>query len=54
MRQLHLVAGAANSFLQELNEYNIINYDIKPGETIYGLIGTGGINYDPISVKIKE
>jgi hypothetical protein len=50
-----VVAGSANTnFFDELNEYNIINYNIQPGETIYGIIGTGGINYDPLNVKIKE
>jgi len=50
-----VVAGSANTnFFDELSEYNIINYNLQPGETIFGIIGTGGINYDPLHVKIKE
>lgn len=49
------VAGSGNSnMLMELNEYNILNKDIKKGETIYGIIGIRDIGYSPISVRLKE
>ena len=47
-------AGTANKkMLKELNEYNILDKDIKKGETVYGIIGVGNMGYDPISVKLR-
>jgi hypothetical protein len=45
-------AGAANqNFLKELKAFNMINKTIKPGETVYGLIGFRDIGYAPLSLK---
>ncbi|MEN8251802.1 MAG: hypothetical protein ABFS32_22975 [Bacteroidota bacterium] len=49
------MAGSANkNMLNELNEYNIMNRDIQRGETIYGIIGVRDMDYNPISVKLRE
>lgn len=49
-----VVAGNANKrFLEELGKYSLINREIKPGETVYGLVCIQDFNYDPLSVKVK-
>jgi len=49
------VAGSANTnLLKELNEFNVLNRDIKVGETIYGIIGIREMGYNPLSVKMKK
>ncbi len=49
-----LTAGSANKkFLKELTEYTILNKDIPPGGTIYGLIGIRDVGFNPITVKRK-
>ncbi|MDJ1501878.1 hypothetical protein [Xanthocytophaga agilis] len=46
-----MVAGNVNKrFVEELGKYSLINREIKPGETVYGLVFT----YDPLSVRIKR
>jgi hypothetical protein len=46
-------AGGANqNFLKELNTFNLINKTIKPGETVYGIIGIRDIGYNPINIKV--
>jgi hypothetical protein len=48
------VAGTANKkFLDELNRFNVINKTVKPGETVYGLIGIRDIGYNPISLRFR-
>jgi hypothetical protein len=48
-----IVAGSANkNFRNELLENSIIDRDIKPGETFYGLIGITDNSYLPLSIKI--
>jgi len=47
------IASKANkNMLKELNEYNILNKDIKKGETVYGIFGVKNIGFSPISVKM--
>jgi hypothetical protein len=49
------VAGTANqSFLEELNQFSLINKTIEPGQTVYGLIAVRDIGFTPISVKVKD
>jgi hypothetical protein len=49
-----LTAGGANQkFLQELVKFDLINKTIKPGETVYGLIGIRDSGYNPISLKFR-
>lgn len=48
-------AGGANKkFLAELDKFNLINKTIKPGETVYGLIGIRDIGYNPISLRFRS
>lgn len=50
-----LVASDANIDLyKELDEYSILDKELKKGDTVYGLIGIGGIGYDPIHIRLKE
>jgi hypothetical protein len=47
-------AGAANKkFLQELQKFDLVNKTIKPGETVYGLIGIRDTGYNPIFLKFR-
>ena len=48
-----IVAGSANkNFMKELVENSIIDREIKPGETFYGLIGISDNSYMPLTLKI--
>ena len=48
-----IVAGSANKrFREELIEYSIIEREIKPGETFYGLIGISDNSYMPLTLKM--
>lgn len=50
-----LIAGDANAkLLDELKLYNLIGRDIKPGETVYGIIGVRDMGYSPITVEVTE
>ncbi|SMG48802.1 hypothetical protein SAMN05661096_03523 [Marivirga sericea] len=50
-----LIAGDANTkLLDELRLYNLIGKDIKPGETVYGIIGVRDIGYSPITVEVTK
>jgi hypothetical protein len=47
-------AGSANkSLLQELNNYNLINRDIQPGEVVYGIIGIRSEDYNALTIEMK-
>ena len=47
-----IVAGSANKrFREELVEYSIVEREIKPGETFYGLIGISDNSYMPLTLK---
>ncbi len=49
------VAATANKrFLSELNEYNILDRNIRPGDTDFGIIGVQNSNFGPISVRLKN
>ncbi len=49
------LAGTSNTkLLEELNAYNILNRDIKKGETVYGIIGIKERGYNPISIKTTK
>lgn len=46
------IAATANShFKKEMQEYNILEQDIKPGETAYGLIGMQTPDFAPLTLK---
>lgn len=50
-----LVAGSANkNMLNELMEFNILNRDIQPGETVYGIIGIRDMGYVPLTIKMLK
>ena len=47
-----LVASKANNdFNQELLQNDVLFLDIKPGETVYGLVGFKNIDFAPLSLK---
>jgi len=49
-----LVANTANSkLLKELEDYDIMGKEIKPGETIYGIIGVQDGDYSPLTIRKK-
>ncbi|MFM9841287.1 MAG: hypothetical protein ACKVOQ_23685 [Cyclobacteriaceae bacterium] len=49
------VAGTANqNFLRELNEFNLINKTIAPGQTVFGLIGINDIGYNPVRLVVSD
>lgn len=49
------VAGSANqNFLRELNEFNLINKKIAPGQTVFGLIGINDIGYNPVKLVVTD
>jgi len=48
-----IIAGSANKrFREELIEYSIIDREIKPGETFYGLIGISDNTYMPLTLQM--
>lgn len=48
-----LVASNANKkFSNELIQYDIINKEINPGETVYGLVGFRNLEYGTLSLKL--
>jgi len=50
-----ITAGSANSkLLKELNQYNIINRDILPGEFVYGIIGIHSADYNTLTIRMKQ
>ncbi|MEQ9264849.1 MAG: hypothetical protein RLN81_06480 [Balneolaceae bacterium] len=49
------VAGSANGkLLEELNEYDILDRPINPGETVYGIIGIKDTGYNPLTIQIRD
>ncbi len=49
------IAGSANkNFENELNQYNLLERDIAPGETAHGLIGLSTDIAAPITLKWKR
>jgi hypothetical protein len=49
------VAATANKhLLQELEQYNILDRDIAPGETVFGIIGVRHSGYGAITVHLKN
>ncbi len=49
------VAATANKrLLEELTEYNILDKDIRPGDTVFGIIGIRNSGFGPISVRLKN
>lgn len=46
-----LATSANKNLLEELEENNIVNKTLLPGETAYGIIGIPHIGYDPITIK---
>ncbi|HLN54136.1 MAG TPA: hypothetical protein VK212_10545 [Lentimicrobium sp.] len=50
-----ITASSANGNLfRDLSEYNIMGKDIRPGETVYGLLAISQFGYDPISIRFTE
>lgn len=45
-------AGANKKLYYELTQYDVMGKDIRPGETLYGLIAISEYGYDPISLKL--
>ncbi|MEO0899929.1 MAG: hypothetical protein AAFY71_26180 [Bacteroidota bacterium] len=49
-----LVARNSNKkLLAELEDYNLLNKEIAPGETIYGILAVRDVGYDPVQVKLR-
>jgi len=49
------VAATANKrLLSELNDFNILDRDIGPGDTVFGIIGVRNSGYGPISARLKS
>lgn len=47
------IAASANSnFKKEMEAYSIVNKEIKPGDTLYGLIAIQNTDFLPLSIKI--
>ncbi len=47
-----LISGSANNNLKkELIQYEILFRDIKPGETVFGLVGFRNLDYVPLIIK---
>lgn len=49
-----MASSSNNKMLNELITYDILNKDVKKGETIYGLIGIRSYGYNPISLKLTK
>lgn len=50
-----LVAANANKKLYtELEQYDILNRNIQPGETVFGLVGFSGLDYAPLLLKLTK
>lgn len=48
-----ITAGSANKkFFNELMDYDIMHRDIRPGETVYGLVGFKNMDYTPLTIKL--
>jgi hypothetical protein len=47
-------ASANKHFKMELEEYDILDREIKVGETVYGLIGVQLEGFDPLYLKMKD
>jgi len=48
-----LAASTANKkFKQDLLDYNLLGKKIKPGETVYGLLGIRSKMYNSIYIKL--
>ncbi|HEY5590734.1 MAG TPA: hypothetical protein VIK55_06910 [Paludibacter sp.] len=47
-------ASANRKLLNELNQYDLINRDVKKGETVYGIIGIRDNGFNPISLIITK
>ena len=49
------VAATANKrLLDELDRYNILDKDIAPGDTVFGIISVQNSGFGPISVRLKN
>ena len=49
------IAATANKrLLHELSDYNILDRDINPGETVYGIIGVQHSGFGPITARLKN
>ena len=46
-----IASGANSHFRKELEEYNIVGKEIKPGETAYGLIAIQSPDFAPLTIK---
>jgi hypothetical protein len=50
-----IVAGSSNAKLkQEFNDFSLYTKDIKPGETIYGIVSLRDMGFQPLSLKLKK
>jgi hypothetical protein len=48
-----IAATANHNFRVELEEFNIVNKEIKDGETAYGLIGIQSRDIAPLKLKLN-
>ena len=49
-----IAATANNHFRNELEEYNVLTKEIKPGETAYGLIGLQSRDVAPLRLMFNN
>jgi hypothetical protein len=50
-----IVASSSNTKLkQEFNDFSLYTKDIKPGETVYGIVSLRDIGFQPLSLKLKK
>lgn len=50
-----IMASSSNEkMLSEFIQYDVLNKEIQPNETIYGIIGLNSFSYSPLSVKLKK
>lgn len=51
---LMVANNANNNLFYEMNRYNVIDRDIQPDETVYGLVAFREIGFEALSVKYIE
>lgn len=51
---MYVAYDANKKLLNELMQYDITNKEIKPGESVIGIIGFEALHSDPLSVKLLK
>ncbi len=49
---MYVAYDANKKLLTELMQYDITNKEIKPGESVIGIIGFEALHSDPITIKL--